>query len=37
MSLDSSPEPERTGQRWRLIDDPLVIRALAHPLRHKLM
>jgi DNA-binding transcriptional ArsR family regulator len=37
MSLDSSPEPEHTGQRWRVIDDPLVIRALAHPLRHKLM
>lgn len=34
--------PERSGgapsrQRWRLIDDPVAIRALAHPLRHKLM
>ena len=25
------------GQRWRLIDDPVAIRALAHPLRHELM
>jgi DNA-binding transcriptional ArsR family regulator len=37
MSLESSPAPASPGQRWRLIDDPLVIRALAHPLRHKLM
>jgi DNA-binding transcriptional ArsR family regulator len=37
MSLESSPDPGKPGQRWRLIDDPLVIRALAHPLRHRLM
>ena len=29
--------PPRPGQRWRLLDDPLVIRALAHPLRLDLM
>jgi predicted ArsR family transcriptional regulator len=33
MSLESSG----TGQRWRLLDDPVAIRALAHPLRHDLM
>ena len=27
----------RSRQRWRLIDDPIAIRALAHPLRHDLM
>jgi len=43
MSLESengpggTPEPERSGQRWRLLDDPVAIRALAHPLRHKLI
>ena len=41
MSLESqSPEgqpAEGSGQRWRLLDDPVVIRALAHPLRHQLM
>ncbi len=26
-----------SGQRWRLLDDPVAIRALAHPLRHELM
>jgi DNA-binding MarR family transcriptional regulator len=30
-------EPEPSGQRWRLLDDPVAIRALAHPLRHDLM
>ena len=30
-------EGGRSRQRWRLIDDPVVIRALAHPLRHDLM
>jgi DNA-binding transcriptional ArsR family regulator len=30
-------DPELAGQRWRLLDDPLAIRALAHPLRHELM
>ena len=29
--------PEQSGQRWRLLDDPVAIRALAHPLRHDLM
>src|ERR1035437_1514694 len=33
----SAPEPSQSGQRWRLLDDPLAIRALAHPLRHDLM
>lgn len=43
MSLESeggrSGEAEggRSRQRWRLIDDPVAIRALAHPLRHDLM
>jgi DNA-binding transcriptional ArsR family regulator len=41
MSLESGPaegQPaEGSGQRWRLLDDPVAIRALAHPLRHKLM
>jgi DNA-binding transcriptional ArsR family regulator len=43
MSLESEPgrpgqaEPGRSGQRWRLLDDPVAIRALAHPLRHDLM
>jgi DNA-binding MarR family transcriptional regulator len=43
MSLESSPGhhgehgPARSGQRWRLLDDPVAIRALAHPLRHDLM
>jgi predicted ArsR family transcriptional regulator len=35
MSLES--DPGRSGQRWRLLDDPVAIRALAHPLRHDLM
>lgn len=35
MSLES--EQGRPGQRWRLLDDPVAIRALAHPLRHDLM
>jgi DNA-binding transcriptional ArsR family regulator len=33
----SAAEPGRSRQRWRLIDDPVTIRALAHPLRHDLM
>src|ERR1035437_6988174 len=33
----SAPEPSQSGQRWRLLDDPVAIRALAHPLRHDLM
>jgi DNA-binding transcriptional ArsR family regulator len=49
MSLESSDEPgsrqhgnehgetEHGGQRWRLIDDPLVVRALAHPIRQDLL
>jgi DNA-binding MarR family transcriptional regulator len=35
MSLES--EPDGTGQRRRLLDDPLAIRALAHPLRLELL
>src|SRR5690242_2178216 len=35
MSLESGSE--RSKQRWRLLDDPVAIRALAHPLRHDLM
>lgn len=30
-------EGGRSRQRWRLIDDPIAIRALAHPLRHDLV
>jgi len=41
MSLESSESgkagPGRPGQRWRLLDDPVAIRALAHPLRHSIM
>lgn len=33
MSLESSP----SRQRWRILDDPVAVRALAHPLRPKLM
>jgi len=33
MSLESGG----SGQRWRVLDDPVAIRALAHPLRHRLM
>jgi predicted ArsR family transcriptional regulator len=39
MSLESAPnrdDPDRPGQRRRLLDDPLSIRALAHPLRLEL-
>ena len=39
MSLESTASPddqERRGQRRRLLDDPLSIRALAHPLRLEL-
>ena len=36
-SAPEAPEPGQSGQRWRLIDDPVAIRALAHPLRHDLM
>src|SRR5580698_10156034 len=35
MSLESDSGPSR--QRWRLLDDPVAIRAPAHPLRHELM
>jgi DNA-binding transcriptional ArsR family regulator len=35
MSLESTPD--ETGHRRRLLDDPLVIRALAHPLRLELL
>lgn len=38
MSLESSSGSERPrGQRRRLLDDPLAIRALAHPLRLELL
>jgi DNA-binding MarR family transcriptional regulator len=37
MSLESDAGREQTGQRWRLLDDPVAIRALAHPLRQNLM
>ncbi|MGZ4184443.1 MAG: winged helix-turn-helix domain-containing protein [Solirubrobacteraceae bacterium] len=39
MSLESAPnrdDSDRPGQRRRLLDDPLSIRALAHPLRIEL-
>ncbi len=34
---DPGGGPARSGQRFRLLDDPVVIRALAHPLRLELM
>jgi DNA-binding transcriptional ArsR family regulator len=40
MSLESGQaagQPESRGQRFRLLDDPMVIRALAHPLRLDLL
>ena len=41
MSLESDDLGEAEGQpsrqRWRYLDDPVAIRALAHPLRHDLM
>jgi DNA-binding transcriptional ArsR family regulator len=41
MSLESDDLGEAGGQpsrqRWRYLDDPVAIRALAHPLRHDLM
>ena len=38
MSLESGERGQgRSGQRWRLLDDPIAIRALAHPLRHSIM
>ncbi len=41
MSLESGETgksgPGRSGQRWRLLDDPVAIRALAHPLRRSIM
>jgi DNA-binding transcriptional ArsR family regulator len=41
MSLESDGLGEVGGppsrQRWRYLDDPVAIRALAHPLRHDLM
>jgi DNA-binding transcriptional ArsR family regulator len=41
MCLESSSGPGDGGpdskQRWRVLDDPLAIRALAHPLRNDLM
>jgi DNA-binding transcriptional ArsR family regulator len=37
MSLESDSGEGQSRQRWRLLDDPVAIRALAHPLRHDLM
>jgi predicted ArsR family transcriptional regulator len=38
MSLESDiAESGGSGQRWRMLDDPLAIRAMAHPLRLDLM
>ena len=37
MSLESDSGGGGSRQRWRLLDDPVAIRALAHPLRHDLM
>jgi DNA-binding MarR family transcriptional regulator len=34
---ESRAEPEARGQRFRLLDDPVAIRALAHPLRLDLL
>ncbi|MBS2540120.1 helix-turn-helix transcriptional regulator, partial [Catenulispora sp. NF23] len=38
MSLESSNDPRPpAGQRWLVLDDPTVIRAVAHPIRLDLM
>jgi DNA-binding MarR family transcriptional regulator len=37
MSLESGEQAEAARQRFRLLDDPVVIRALAHPLRLDLL
>lgn len=37
MSLESDSGGGRSRQRWRLLDDPVAIRAVAHPLRLDLM
>src|SRR5215472_7953497 len=37
MSLESDSGGDRSRQRWRLLDDPVAIRAIAHPLRLDLM
>ncbi|WP_194900045.1 winged helix-turn-helix domain-containing protein, partial [Catenulispora pinisilvae] len=38
MSLESSNDPQPpAGQRWLVLDDPTVIRAVAHPIRLDLM
>jgi DNA-binding transcriptional ArsR family regulator len=37
MSLESDSGGGRSQQRWRLLDDPVTIRAIAHPLRLDLM
>src|ERR1700683_3179379 len=37
MSLESGEQPEPGRRRFRLLDDPVVIRALAHPLRLDLL
>jgi predicted ArsR family transcriptional regulator len=37
MPLESSPESGASRQRGRILDDPVAIRALAHPLRNDLM
>jgi len=37
MSLESESGAGRSRQRWRLLDDPVAIRAVAHPLRLDLM
>jgi len=36
-STDGGSQPDGSGQRWRMLDDPLAIRAMAHPLRLELM
>ncbi len=36
-TADSDSGLERSGQRFRLLDDPVAIRALAHPLRQELL
>lgn len=37
MSLETSGEQPRSGQRWLVLDDATVIRAMAHPVRLDLM
>ncbi|GAA2016461.1 helix-turn-helix domain-containing protein [Catenulispora yoronensis] len=36
-SSNASPSPESRGQRWLVLEDPTVVRAVAHPIRLEVM